>query len=345
MNAIKIAELAGVSKSTVYRALNGEKIKESTKRRIMRVIKENNMADSFAGFGSPAQNVRLVALVSGAAEKKYLSSVIDNIKNKFVSNGFTVIDVAAETAAAETEKLVSKVKFHGYIFIGEDVCRSCSQLIRLASESRPVIQIHSESDLKNVYSVSTESEKAMTAAAAKLSAKRGHRNVLCCIPESMADSAYGRKLAGTFELALRSNGAFGCKMLTCYPTPDSSEVIADTIRRDPDITAIAAFDEYTAASAVKAAQMLGLRIPEDISVIGFQNCDELTPFIQNISCVNTKSDAVADMALMLMVAAANGRSVAHSIKIPCTYSERRSTAPAPQRTAFISAVIGSFASA
>ena len=345
MNAIKIAELAGVSKSTVYRALNGEKIKESTKRRIMRVIKENNMADSFAGFGTPIQNVRLVALVSGTAEKKYLSSVIDNIKNKFVANGFTIIDVAAETAAAETEKLVSKVKFHGYIFVGEDVCRSCARLITLASETRPVILIHSESNLKNVYSVSAESEKALSTAAAKLSANRGHWNVLCCIPEAMTGSAYGKKLAGEFELALRAGGAFGCKMLSCSPTPDSSEIIAETIRRDPDITAVAAFDEYTAASTVKAAQMLGLRIPDDISLIGFQNSDELTPYIQNISCVNTKSDAIADMALMLMVAAANGRNVAHSIKIPCTYSERRSTAPMPKRTVFTTAVIGSFASA
>lgn len=345
MNAIKIAELAGVSKSTVYRALNGEKIKESTKRRIMRVIKENNMADSFTGLGAAVQSVRLVALVSGAAEKKYLSSVIDNIKNKFVSNGYTVIDVAAETAASETEKLVSKVNFHGYVFVGEDVCRSCSQLIRLASEKRPVILIHSGSDMKNVYSVSTDREKAISAAAAKLSGNRGHRKVLCCIPEAMTGSIYGQKLVSEFELALRSSGAFGYKMITCRSMPDSSETIAKVIQLDPDITAVAAFDEYTAASAVKAAQMLDLRIPEDISLIGFQNSDELTPFIQNISCVNTKSDAVADMALMLMVAAANGRNVAHSIKIPCTYSERRSTAAAPKRTAFISAVMDSFASA
>ena len=49
MNVIKLAEMTGVSKSTIYRALNGDKIKDSTRQRIMDTINENDISLSFNG--------------------------------------------------------------------------------------------------------------------------------------------------------------------------------------------------------------------------------------------------------------------------------------------------------
>lgn len=351
MNAIKIAELAGVSKSTVYRALNGEKIKDSTKRRIMTVMKENNMTESFSGFGFAPQSVRLVALVLDSRERKCLAEVIECIKNCFVSNGFTVIDISAENilrSSEEAEKLVSGVNFHGYVFAGADVCEKCRDFIERAAERRPVVLVHSEISGKNIYNITTDSESVAGSAVSDLINKFGHKSFLCCSSESTDRTSYGKKLSSDIEKALRSgkDKSVSCDYLKINPACDGSELIADHLADRGSVTAIIALDESSAEQAAAAAEKLGLRIPEDISVIGYQNSGSAEAHMRNISSIDSKSETVADMALMLMVAALNGRNVTHSIKVPCTYNERRSTAPAHPRAAFIaSALIGNYASA
>ena len=65
MNVIKLAEITGVSKSTIYRAINGDKIKESTRQRIIDTINENDINFSFNGFETTSDSkVKLIALVT-----------------------------------------------------------------------------------------------------------------------------------------------------------------------------------------------------------------------------------------------------------------------------------------
>ena len=103
MNVIKLAEITGVSKSTIYRALNGDKIKDSTKQRIIDTINENDINFSFNGFETGYDTkVKLIALVTDTNYRNRAAT--EQIKDRFSENGFTVIEIDSETVKNASEK-------------------------------------------------------------------------------------------------------------------------------------------------------------------------------------------------------------------------------------------------
>ena len=352
MNIMMLAELSGVSKSTVYRAVNGEKIKESTKKRILAVMKENNMTcEGFPGFGiGGSQNVRLVAFISDKTGKNGIYAADKMIKEKFSASGFTVIDVAASAVLYGSEEEKSKLdnaNFHGYIFYGADVVRQCADFIKTVSQKRPVITINAEAEGKNVYSITNDIGEATFFALSKLTCQLSHRRILYCISEQ---SSCKNMLLCEFEKSVSGCGLKNASYSTVKCRGGELETvltIADALRRNSDITAVVAQDDFTACCAVKVAEKLGLKIPENLSVIGYQYVEHSEAVAAAISCINTKSETVSDMALMLMVSILNGRNVTHKIKVPCVFTERRTTAlakshkPSSYQTASASNSVGS----
>ena len=66
---------------------------------------------------------------------------------------------------------------------------------------------------------------------------------------------------------------------------DGLDATVRLLRRSPGITAIFAFNDYVAISVINAIHQLGLRIPGDISVIGFDDIDlasAVTPALTTI---------------------------------------------------------------
>lgn len=333
MNVIKLAELSGVSKSTVYRALNGEKIKECTKKRILSVMKENNMSEAFPGLCNESrQCVRLVAFVTDKADKAGASPLEEMIKDKFSSAGFTVIDVPSEpltSNTAEAQKLLNGVNFHSYIFVGSAAVLSCRGFIAKAAEKRPVILINASLEGKNIYSITTDVGRVTKTVMSKLINSLGHKKILYCISSR---SSYANALSHEFENGVRGCG-LGFSSYSVARCLDGGEAeiirtISDSLRRDPTITSIITQDDLTASCAVKAAEALGLKVPEDISVLGYQCNERSISAAAGISCINTKTETLSDMALMLTVSVMNGRTVARKIEVPCSYIERKTVAKA-----------------
>ncbi|MBQ7981311.1 MAG: hypothetical protein IJ305_06875, partial [Oscillospiraceae bacterium] len=134
MNVIKLAEITGVSKSTIYRALNGDKIKDSTRQRIIDTITENDINFSFNGFDTGYDSrVKLIALITSISYRN--RSAVEQLKDRFSENGFTVIEIKSETVkngSNEIEKYISK-NFRSFIFMGIELEESCKDFITLAS--------------------------------------------------------------------------------------------------------------------------------------------------------------------------------------------------------------------
>ena len=124
MNVLKLAEMTGVSKSTIYRALNGDKIKDSTRQRIIDFINENDINFSFSGFETNHDSrVKLIALVTSQSFRNR-SAVAEHIKSKFSENGFTVIEIPSESVengSADIETYINK-NFRSFIFMNSDFC-------------------------------------------------------------------------------------------------------------------------------------------------------------------------------------------------------------------------------
>lgn len=323
MNVIKLAEMTGVSKSTIYRALNGDKIKDSTRQRIMDTINENDI--SFNGFEASYDNrVKLIALVTSQGYRN--SASVEILKDKFSENGFTVIEIpveAVENGSEEIEKYIGK-NFRSFIFLGTDMDKKCSDIISLASKIRPVLLIHSKMSGKNIYCITSDIKASLSKAILKLSDDYEHKNFLYCISDK---TEYGRNLTHGFEEGINISGLGRNNFCAadCTARTSAVEAITSALRSNPTVTAVITQDEATASAAVAAASMLGLKIPRDITIVGLKS-SKIHFNDLGTAYIDTKTETIGDMALTLTVAAINGKKASKHIEIPCSFIQKKSVA-------------------
>lgn len=326
MNVIKLAEMTGISKSTIYRALNGDKIKDSTKQRIIDAINENDINFSFSGFDTGYDvRVKLIALISSSSIIN--RPAVEQLKNKFSENGFTVIEIkaeAVENGSAEIKKYIDK-NFRSFIFMGIGLETRCKEFITLASANRPVILINSSMKGKNIYSITSNEEETVSNAVMKLADDYGHKSFLYCISDK---SEFGKKLSRGFEEGIKLSGlkrnSFCSADCTGRSTP--VEAIVSALRSNPSVTAIITQDEATASAAVSAAEKLGLKIPRDITIVGIKNAETDSDDNYNTAYIDLKANTKTDMALTLAIAAINGKKTSTHIRIPCSFVQKKSVA-------------------
>lgn len=325
MNVIKLAEITGVSKSTIYRALNGDKIKDSTRQRIIDTITENDINFSFNGFDTGHDSkVKLIALITGSYQNR---SAIELIKDRFSENGFTVIEIKADfvnNGSDEIEKYINK-NFRSFIFMGIGLEEKCKEFILSASSTRPVILINSYMTGKNIYCITSDESETVSKAVMKLSDDYGHKNFLYCISDR---TDFGKKLSHGFEEGIKLSGLKRNSFCSadCLTRSTPIETIVSALRTNPSVTAIVTQDETTAVAAAYAAEKLGLKIPRDITIVGIKGSEAITEGNYSIAYIDTKADMISDMTLTLAIAAINGKKTSKHIKIPCSFVQKKSVA-------------------
>ena len=326
MNVIKLAEITGVSKSTIYRALNGDKIKDSTRQRIIDTINENDINFSFNGFDTGYDSrVKLIALITGSSHRN--RSAVEQIKDRFSENGFTVITIEAEAVENGSEKIETYISknFRSFIFMGIGLDEKCSEFITLASSNRPVILINSFMTGKNIYCITSDERETVSKAVTKLSDDYGHKSFLYCISDK---TDFGKKISQGFEEGIKLSGLRRQSFCSadCVSRNTPAETITSALRSNPSVTAIITQDEATAVAAASAAENLGLKIPRDITIVGLKSNTSNFDVDYSIAYIDTKTEMLSDMALTLTIAAINGKKASKHIKIPCSFVQKKSVA-------------------
>ncbi|WP_330176656.1 LacI family transcriptional regulator [Streptomyces sp. NBC_01498] len=96
----------------------------------------------------------------------------------------------------------------------------------------------------------------------------------------------------------------------------------------PRPTALVCDSDILAAGAVKAARKLGLRVPADLSVTGFDDLALATAVEPELTTVRLPAEQVGEQGMAALLAILDGRAPRNTV-LPVTLVERGSTAPPP----------------
>ncbi len=101
------------------------------------------------------------------------------------------------------------------------------------------------------------------------------------------------------------------------------------LRRDHRLTAIFALTNVCALASIKAARSLGLEIPADVSIVGFDDFDWMSALRPYLTTVAQPVDDFASAAWRLLMRRLKGDAEAdvERIELPCTLKVRESTGP------------------
>lgn len=263
-----VAALAGVSPATVSRVFRNEGVvTEKTREKVLKAAQQLNYMPSLAASTLKKQTSSTVAFINPDPSNPFYLKIISAVSKKLL-DGYGYRSIMLPDAQYETDLLAS-VRY----FLSHHVeCIAFSSITRfhavsqsevqalhdlIAGESRcRFLQLHSNyfEDVSSVYYNDTA---AMEAAVTHL-LEQNHRRILVITDD--------KHRIGGVENAYRKYGIEPEIPVFTTPLTVTREEVAGMICRYRP-TAMVAVAEYHGLCVYSAAYALGLRIPEDLSVI------------------------------------------------------------------------------
>lgn len=273
-----IARLSGYGVSTVSRALNGHPdISEETRKKIQRIVSENNFVPNANARQLKQSKSNNLAIIVKGNVNFFFAVLIEGLQRYLeeYSTGATVhylTEHADEMAAAQ--KVISEQKPTGVIFLGGDLVLF-QEGIKKISVPCVLCTVNGARVISQRLSSVCVDDKAMSKIAIDYLIKAGHSEIgiLSASPQSF--NTPGLRIAGCKESFFENNLPFNQKNIYyCdFSLKSAYEATAKLLKERPEITAIFAMSDIMAIAAMSAIGDIGKKIPEDVSVMGFDGIE------------------------------------------------------------------------
>ena len=275
MSTIKdVALKAGVSYTTVSHVINKTRpVSEEACKRVNEAIKELNYRPNMIARNLRKQNTLTIGVVNSINNDPYMAEVIDGLEKECYSEGYSVIVCHSELSVKKEKENIEMLLEKGvdgiiiHCLMADEHGREL-----LENEQVPVIFLQYYIPDLPADMFCTDDFKGGYSAAHHL-VDFGHRKIACIAGYSRKEnSTYHRKEG--WEAALQENGITPPPeyLIETGYTLDSGYTAMKRLLRLPDPpTAAICYCDMQAMGAIRAAEDLGLRIPEDFSVVGYDN--------------------------------------------------------------------------
>jgi DNA-binding LacI/PurR family transcriptional regulator len=268
-----IAKAAGVSHSTVSRALaDSPLVAEGTKRRVRRLAKEMGYSPSAIARGLVTKRTYTVGLVVTTIADPFVAEVVGGIEETALDNGYSVIlcDSNAEPQREITAvRTLREKRVDGIIVTASRVGNLYLPL--LEEVEVPIVLVNNQQEGRYVYSVATDNVHGGEMAINHL-LELGHRRIgYIAVPEKTSSSL--ERLKG-YKRALQAHKVEVTDSLISSGNgwPDGGERgMRQLLALSSPPTAVFCYNDMTAVGAIAEAKRMGFRVPQDISVVGFDD--------------------------------------------------------------------------
>jgi len=290
-----VAAACGVAPSTVSRAFaRPGRVNAETAERIRQVAAEMGYRTNPLARALPTGKTSLLAIIVADVTNPFFFELLRGAEETATEAGYTLLvaDVQ-ESVEAERRALDRTLPMVEGLVLATS--RMSDSSIRVAAKQRPTVVLNRS--MSDIASVATDNARGMRRAVEHL-AELGHTTITYVAgPDaSWANGVRWQSLReGTHELGLRARriGPFS-------PTQAGGLSAAGAIADSPT-TAVIAYNDVLAIGLMRGLTSLGIRVPEDVSVIGFDNifgADFCTPQLTTVAAPLRQLGKVAVQTLL-----------------------------------------------
>ena len=325
-----VAKLAGVSPATVSNVLTGRKaVSAKLVEKVGAAVKALDYRADPRASTLRSGEARIIAVLVPDLDNPFFTSIVSAIEQCLGPEAYEVI-VASSHGEEEVEKSRLKAilawRPAGLVVIPCSDAFSSRDLIE--SAGTPYVIADRVTDDLSADTVSVDNGGAGAIAARHLM-DLGHRNIL--IAASSLRLANIRQRCGGAAEAMRSHGLPEPAIVELgFSIDDASAKLSKWFDENPPPTAIQALTNFTTLSVLTALGERGLRMPRDISLVGF---DDYTWMRARATPLTAIFQPVRDMGSALWETLSarikGGLSPARHVLLPCEIRVRASTGPAP----------------
>ncbi|MCR5108486.1 MAG: LacI family transcriptional regulator [Lachnospiraceae bacterium] len=317
MNIYDISKLAGVSTATVSRVINGaDNVKPSTRDKVLNVIEKNGYTPNAFARGLGLNTMNSVGIMCVDSSDLYIAKAVYCIEGELRENGYhTILTCTGFDRKGKEESLsmllaqhVDCIIFAGSAFIDDNNDKN-NKYIYDAADIVPVMILNACLDHPNIHCVLCDDSIA-TRDAALFLIDNGRRDILY-LYNSRTYSAV-RKVAGyrkAFELRRMS-----CDERYLQFFEGSSRDIngvcnfVTSLRRSGlNFDAILTLDDLLAIGAVKYALRNSISIPDELSIMGYNNSIFTVCCEPEISSVDNRLESMCKNLVSICLDVLSGR--------------------------------------
>ncbi|QNM97670.1 LacI family DNA-binding transcriptional regulator [Chitinimonas koreensis] len=329
-----IAQKAGVSVMTVSRALNGTGyVAEKTRAKVQAAAQELGYSPNLSAKVLNGSRTKVLGLLVSDIQAQAMTAIIGAIGRAAKEAGqdllvYTTAQVGGEQPTAPDVMRVLGGICDGILMVMPGT--SEQTLADMERGSLPVVLVNYWRTDTALPVVRGDNYQGSRAAVSQLAAL-GHRRI--AFISGSPHSGQSQERQRGYRDALAAAGlAFDPSLLIEGDFAQSTGFAATRalLARPQRPTAIFAANDEMAFGAMDAIKAHGLRIPEDISVVGFDDIPSASHAHPRLTTVRQPLDAIGEAAVKLLLQRAAGdRQGASRIEFPSSLVLRDSTGPAP----------------
>ena len=311
MNLAKIAELANVSKSAVSIALNGKPgVSEATRAEILRIARETGYVQRPRQLASTAKTIRILAVVEGNivnadfSRSPFFVELVDCIQKATELAGYACVvsTVPLQDARSELARIEGALPSAGFLLLGTNLAGD--QVTELCRAGRASVVVDTLDELLPVNMVVMNNRQGALLAADHL-VGLGHRRIGLGRCTTRISNFRAREQGFMEGLANHGLVLGPESVLPLPPSIEGSQAIFSQYiseRRAELPTALFCENDYMAIGVVKALVGAGIRVPAEVSVVGFDDIGEASVVTPELTTVHVAKDQIARFAVERLLA-------------------------------------------
>jgi DNA-binding LacI/PurR family transcriptional regulator len=327
-----IAREAGVSHSTVSRALAGSSlVRPTTKERICRLAEAMGYSRNTVARSLVRQRTETLGLVVSTVADPYVAEVVRGIEEAAFDNGFGVLlcesgnNREREIAAV---KMLREKRVDGIVVSASTVGDFYMPL--LDKLHIPIVLVNREQGTEYAYSIATDDLHGGQLAVEHI-LSFGHRRIGVITGPEHSQSSTNRLQA--YRQTLEAHGIpFEPRLVV----PGDGRIEGGyagaeaLMSLDPPPTAVFCYNDMTAIGAIRAIKKRGLNVPQDVSVVGFDDIPFAEFIDPPLTTVRQHRYTMGRLATQMILDLLSGRSPQANIYLEGDLIARESCA-APGR--------------
>lgn len=309
----KIADVIGVSKTTVSRALNETGyVGVKTRQRILEVAEELGYRPNLLAKNLSTNQSKCIGLVMANKmfDGHYFNEIVSFCARKLQSQGLDLLLADGKSSAEGEQAAISllaglrcdAIILYSHFLTTEDL----DALIERTTT--PIMVINRELILHPAHTVCCDHRHDAYRVANRL-IETGHRKIATISGNLTSPTARQRQAGIQTALEEAQLNEHATYAEGNWSIESGYQAMQKLLNEKPDLDAVIAANDEMAIGAMRCLAEAGKKIPEDISIVGFDDIPAAAYLVPTLSSVKAPVSAMLEMAIEQMFAQLEGKEI------------------------------------
>ncbi len=332
-----IAQILGISVTTVSKALKGYKdVSEDTRRSVMMLAENLNYKPNAFALNLKNKESKTIGLIVPEIAHHFFSNIIQGVIAEAEKNGYMVIALQSSESnyveKKQLEMLMDK-RVDGILLAIADETETYEHLEDILKKEIPLVLFDKVTETINCSKVTIDDKKAAFQAV-DLLIRSGCKKIVHLRGPLGAPNAADRHEG--YLTALKKHGlVYDPKMVyLCdgYSVSDGRKHIDIALKEHPDLDGVFTITDHVAAGVLQRLHEKKVKVPESVSVMGFSNSVISSVLSPALSTIDQPATQMGREAVNLLLKEINGRrekkKIEHfQVQLPTKLIKRNTTKP------------------